>query len=516
MVGLSAALFLARQGIDTLLVERHEDISQHPRAQATSPRTMELLRPLGLEPEVRAAETPNARYGNILQVESLAGAERGWFDGPFRTEQNGVSATGWTLIGQDRLEPILAKHAVAAGSDLRFGTELLSCHQDDDGVDAVLRNPDGTETSVRADYLIAADGNRSAIRTNLGIGTHGRDVFGRQMIILFRADLTEYVAGREFFLCFVSNSNVHGVLGQLGATDTDRWCLALSLQPGERHENYSAERCAELIRSAVGNPDIAVTVDNVDSWEIAARVADRFRDRRIFLAGDSAHIMPPTGGFGGNFGVQDAHNLAWKLAMVLNGSAGPELLDTYERERLPLADVVAEQGVIRYLQRSGLDEAAAARHRPESTVLFGHNYAAAVADLDVLLEDPTEPSARPGTRAPDLMLRRDGEEISVHDLMLGGFVLLAADDRWREAARTATARTGAGIDAKIIGSDVAPAGGTSFTDRYQVSDQGAVLIRPDGYIAWRSADLPADPAGALTSELRRTLWRVTEPEDALR
>ncbi|SDL65312.1 putative polyketide hydroxylase [Lentzea albidocapillata subsp. violacea] len=497
MAGLSMALFLAQQGVRSLLVERHPSISPHPRAQAASPRTMELLRPLGLEDEVRAAETPNARYGNILQVSSLAGDELGDFDGPFRHETNGASATGWTLIGQDRLEPILAARAAELGADLRFGTELVRHRQDDDGVTAVIRDASG-ERTVRAGYLIAADGNRSSIRDGLGITTSGRGVLGRQMIILFQAALQDHVRGREFFLCFVSNPQVHGVLGQLDADAAGRWVLAPSLQPGQTHEDFTDADCVELVRAAAGDPGLEVEIENVDSWEIAERVADGFRSGRVFLVGDSAHLMPPTGGFGGNLGVQDAHNLAWKLALVLRGAAAAALLDSYEAERLPIAIAVAEQAVIRYLQRSGLDQEIAARHRPESTVLFGHVYGAEPgAGLDDLIEDPLLQRGLPGTRAPHL------ESCGVHDLMRGNFVLLTANgERWRSAVSTATAATGIAIDAHSVETD-------EFTTRYEIGETGAVLVRPDGFVAWRWTERPDEAAAELTGRLRHACGFAT-------
>ncbi|MEW2608841.1 FAD-dependent monooxygenase [Streptomyces sp. NPDC047880] len=511
MVGLAQALFLARQGIRPLLVERHAEISAHPRAQAASPRTMELLRALGLEEAVRARENPHAQYGDILQAESLTGKELGRFDGPFRFDRHEVGTTGWTLIGQDRLEPVLRERAEQLGADIRFATEMTGFTQDADGVTAVLRSAgDGAERTVRARYLVAADGSRAPIRTSLGIGHHGPGVFGGQMNIVFHAGLDPYVAGRTFFLCFVSNPTVKGVLGKLGGADSDRWVLAPSLPPGADHRGFGTEECVELVRAAVGVPGLPVTVESATSWEIAAWVADRFRSGRVLLAGDCAHVMPPTGGFGGNMGIQDAHNLAWKLARVLRGQAGPGLLDTYEQERAPVAEFTVDQGVIRYLQRSGLDEAAAARHRPESTVLFGHVYRSdavlreAGDDDTAVVEDPTAPTGRPGTRAPHLPLVREGKDVALHDLLDGDFWLLTGPDgtAWQEPAAAL------GLSFHRVGAEESPEVVERFLGRYGVEETGAVLVRPDGFIAWRSGGAVGEPAGALTAALDAVLRRA--------
>ncbi|MFD4790057.1 FAD-dependent monooxygenase [Streptomyces sp. NPDC058459] len=515
MVGLAQALFLARQGIRPLLVERHSHVSAHPRAQAASPRTMELMRALGLEERVRAQENPHAQYGDILQVESLAGAELGRFDGPFRHDPNEVGTTGWTLIGQDRFEPVLLAKAGELGADIRFGTELVGYEQDADGVTAVLRDlRDGSETTVRASYLVAADGVRSPVREGLGIGTHGQGVFGRQMNIIFRASLDEYVDGRRFFLCFVSNDRVKGVLGRLDGGD--RWVLAPSLPPQETHAEFSEEECVDMVRAAVGVPDLGVEVETVSSWEIAARVADRFRYGRVFLAGDSAHVMPPTGGFGGNMGVQDAHNLAWKLALVLRDRAGAGLLDSYEEERFPVAEFTVEQGVIRYLQRSGLDAEVAARHRSETTVLFGHVYRSGAvlaepgADDDgATVEDPAQPSGRPGTRAPHFTLRTDGRDRPLHDVLTGDWLLLTGPDAglWERAAGGASRLTGVGIACHRVGAEEPAEVAEDFLKKYGITASGAALVRPDGFLAWRSAEQPADPAVELSAVVHRLLSR---------
>ncbi|WP_326695858.1 FAD-dependent monooxygenase [Streptomyces sp. NBC_01754] len=493
MVGLAAALFLAQQGV----------------------RTMELMRALGLEGAVRAQENPHAQYGDILQAESLAGTELGRFDGPFRHDPTEVGTTGWTLIGQDRFEPVLRARAEELGADIRFATELVRFTQDADGVDAVLRDAEGAERRVRARYLVAADGFRTPVRESLGIGHHGQGVFGRQMNVIFHADLDPYVAGRKFFLCFVSNPKVKGVLGKLGGDGSDRWVLAPSLPPEDSHREYDTEACVELVRAAVGAADLPVTVESSSSWEIAAWVADRFRSGRVLFAGDCAHVMPPTGGFGGNMGVQDAHNLAWKLALVLRGQAGPGLLDTYEQERAPVAEFTVEQGVIRYLQRSGLDEEVAARHHPENTVLFGHLYRSGTVlteegpDDGAPVEDPTLPSGRPGTRAPHLPLHRAGRAAPLHDLLDGDFWLLVAPggEAWEAAAAHVRTATGLALAFHRVGEQEPPEVTERFLSSYGVGRGGAVLIRPDGFIAWRTPEPPPSPADELSTVFARLLHR---------
>ncbi|MFC3576022.1 FAD-dependent monooxygenase [Streptomyces yaanensis] len=518
MVGLAQALFLAQQGIRPLVVERHAEISAHPRAQAASPRTMELMRALGLEEAVRANENPHAHYGDVLQAESLAGAELGRFDGPFRHDPADVGSTGWTLIGQDRFEPVLRARAEELGADIRFATEMTDFTQDDEGVTVVLRDlregAGAAERTVRARYLIAADGFRARARDRLGIGHHGQGVFGRQMNIVFHADLDPYVAGRTFFLCFVSNDRVKGVLGKLGGEDSDRWVLAPSLPPGTSHEEYGTEDCVALVRAAVGVPDLPVRIESATSWEIAAWVADRFRSGRVLLAGDCAHVMPPTGGFGGNMGVQDAHNLAWKLALVLRGQAGPALLDSYEQERALIAEFTVDQGVIRYLQRSGLDEAAAARHRPETTVLFGHVYRSGAVlgedgpDDGAPVEDPTTPSGRPGTRAPHVPVVRAGKEVPLHDLLDGGFWLLTGPDGGAWESACSAVGLPSGVAFHRVGAEEPAQTVERFLARYGIGASGAVLVRPDGFIAWRTAHLPPRPARTLSEVVDRVLART--------
>ncbi len=249
-------------------------------------------------------------------------------------------------------------------------------------------------------------------------------------------------------------------------------------------------------------------------WNACAEWADRLQDGRVFLVGDAAHNMPPTGGFGGNTGVQDGHNLAWKLALVLEGVAGPELLATYDAERRPVAELTVEQAYTRYVLRLapelGKDDLQPLV--PEAAVELGYRYrvGAVVPEVDgddAMVEDPATPSGRPGTRAPHLALIRAGTPISVLDLMGRNFVLLAGGEGepWRTAAASVGPRLGIAVDAYRVGDgDLVDEAGR-FEELYDTGPAGAVLIRPDGFVAWRTRAADDDPEAVLTATLARVL-----------
>ncbi len=261
--------------------------------------------------------------------------------------------------------------------------------------------------------------------------------------------------------------------------------------------DMSDESCVEYVREALGAPDLAVEIENVQQWNACAEYAERFREGRIFLAGDAAHNMPPTGGFGGNTGVADAHNLVWKLAYVLDGSAGPALLDTYDVERRPVGELTTEQAYTRYVVRLDpeLGKEDIQPFVPDPPIELGHRYhsSAVVAEEDddgSLHENPHEPSGRPGTRAPHVAL--DGG--STLDLFGRGFVVLSPAEQWCRAAEAAS------VAAHRI---KAPA----FAEVYGTGTEGAVLVRPDGFIAWRSRGLHDEPESVLTGALAQVLAR---------
>ncbi|GAA4608350.1 putative polyketide hydroxylase [Actinoplanes octamycinicus] len=496
LVGLSSALFLARQGVSCVLVERHPGTSVHPRAVGYYPRTMELLRQAGLEERALKAAAGFAGHRTRAGVESLAG--RTTFS---RTEMDEddldtVTPCRLLLLTQDRLEPLLRARAEELGADLRFATTLTSFTQDPSGVDAVLTDEQtGQRLRIRADYLIGADGPRSPVREALGIPRTGRGVISRHVSIAFYADMAPVLDGRRFSVVHVGNDRVRGILVHDDTLREGTLIVGYDPERGESLEDFTDSRCAELVRAAIGVDDIDVRIRSRFPWDMAESTATRYVDGRVLLAGDAAHVIPPTGGYGANTGIADAHNLAWKLAAVLAGTAGPELLETYDSERRPVGAFAAAQGALQLAVRSG--------QRPDAVVhdaqavTMGYRY-------PVPGVEPAGLPAEPGTRAPHVWLRRDGAESSTLDLFGAGFTVLAAGpgDRWTEAARSAAAVTGVRIDACAIDTD-------EFRRAYRLETGEAVLVRPDGFVAWRSPAGPADPAKALLAAVRGVLFPAT-------
>src|SRR5690349_16022156 len=341
-VGLTASMLLSRLGVRSLLVERHPGTSIHPKARGINSRTMEIFRQVGVEDAVRAAGLAPGRSGFIVWTRSLAGEElERRTPARSRPEAEQASPVIRCLCAQDDLEPVLRAHAESLGPGaLRFGTELTGFSQHDDDVVVTLRDARG-EQQIRARYLIAADGARSRVRESLGIAMRGNAGIYRSINILLHADLTPWVADRPAALYFVEQPGLKATF--LTINGANRWGFLINNLPLNGADDYPPERCAAVVRQAAGVPDLSVEILGAVPWVAAAQVAERYRDGRVFLAGDAAHHMPPTGGFGMNTGVQDAHNLAWKLAAVLEGWACPALLDTYDAERRPFGEFVTQQ-----------------------------------------------------------------------------------------------------------------------------------------------------------------------------
>ncbi|WP_225727276.1 MULTISPECIES: FAD-dependent monooxygenase [unclassified Nocardia] len=499
LVGLSAAVFLAWHDIPVVLVEKHAGSSLHPRAIGYTTRTLELFRATGIAvPESLQGISAPRR----ARVESLAGTwfeEYPWTPGGEQPDIE-YSPAHATAIPQDRLEPILRQRATDLGADLRPRTELIGFTQDDDGVSAILRRrDDGVEYRLRAQYSVAADGADSPIREALGIARSGEGLLSTQRSILFTAPIDHYLE-RGVVQFEVEQPDFKGFL----TTYSDgRWVLML----GDDLDR-DVEEQRELVRKAIGRNDIPIDLITTGRWRLAALIADRFAMGRVFLAGDAAHQLPPNrGGFGANTGIEDVHNLAWKLAAVLRGQAAPALLDTYDAERRAIANLRHEQIFARADYKAYLKT-------PESeapilddiAIELGQLYRSSAvigagSDLPPA-QRPDQWSGQPGTRAPHLRIQLGDKEISTLDLFGHRWVLLSADERWSAAARAAE-RVGVPTAFVHLGADVKPLESNAFEDTYGIEATGATLVRPDGYIAWRSAAAPLDPVAALTDVLRR-------------
>jgi putative polyketide hydroxylase len=520
-VGLTASLLLSQHSVRSLLVERHSGTATLPKARGINARTMEMYRQMGVETAIREAGMP-PRFGSmIVWAESLAGNEINRIK-PGRGSAANSAITPVTNCGcaQDDFEPVLRRYAEAAAPDgVRFNMELTEIRYDSDEVNGTLTDRStGTPFPFRARYLIAADGAQSGTRKKLGVRMIGeRDVYD-SVNILFRADLTQWTAERPAPLYFIEQPELRGTF--LTINGTDRWSfLVHSLkQYGYTPADFTPERCTAIIRQAAGVPDLRVEVLGVGAWTASAVVADRYRDGPIFLTGDAAHEMPPTGGFGLNTGVQDVHNLAWKLAAVLRGQAQPSLLDTYEMERRPLAELITKNSLLNALSmgrtaRQNTAKLPRSEFLNEQGLIFGPHYVSSAVIPDgtapPIAADPITqylPSAHPGCRAPHVWLSRNGERLSTIDLFGPRFVLLAGPSGlpWREAANRQSQLT---LTTCIIGQDVEDSDG-QWLSAYGVEESGAVLVRPDGYVAWRVARLPDDPAGALAAALEELLGQT--------
>lgn len=536
LVGLANAMFLAHHGVETLSVEKHEGTAIHPRAGYFHLRTIELMRVAGIESRVRAAALQLYEPdGGLNAVETLAGREIANYIPNINAGVADVSPARRLFMPQQVLEPILLERARELGARFEYATELVRLEQDADGVTATVRDIHTlVERTIRAQYLVACDGNRSPIREDLDIAMRGHGLLSRSVTIYFRADCSHALRGRNLGVIYVHNPQVRGFF-RLEKTGLGGFLVVFTVgdinEPGARYvaDIATDELAVQMVREAVGEPDLEVHVEDVDKWRAVADVADTFQAGRVFLAGDAAHTMPPTGGFGGNTGIQDAHNLAWKLALVIKGQADPVLLDSYDAERQPAGAQAVEQAYNRYVLRSdpdlgleGVQEAI-----PDIHVEFNrYRSQAALPDADDVDDgapdiNPRQSFGRPGTRAPHVVLERGDELVSTLDLFGNGFVLLAGPDGggWLDAARTASETAGVDVTAFLVeragGSgalvDRPDDGVAPFWTAYGIEPSGASLVRPDGYVGWRHAAHGPDAAERLGAAVGAILGRSVEP-----
>ncbi len=446
----------------------------------------------------------------------------------------GVSPTFGCTTSQEVLEPVLLRCSRQFNlGQVRFSSELTTFIQDGFGISATLLDREqGEQTQVRAQYLIGADGAHSRVREVLGIPMVGPGEMDHTMNILFQTDLSCRVADRSINLAFIQHPDAPGIL--LPIDGVHRWVFQAFYSPaaGQRAEDFMPERCMTLVRTAVGVPDLPVKVLRAAPWSSAARVAARFRQGRVFLAGDAAHQMPPAGGFGMNTGMQDVQNLAWKLAAVLGGWAGPALLETYEREREPVDRWTTEQTLrnLTSIRRvgTGATEKDTSMHEGrqelfhEQGLIFGAAYESATVLPDGTappeVTNPVTdyaPTAHPGCRAPHIWLERAGQRLSTLDLFGTSFVLLAGrtGTAWCQAAAKVAHARRLPVHAFTVGAQgglVDPGG--SWATTYGVEQDGAVLVRPDGHVAWRARSCVTNPVETLQGVLASMLGEMASQE----
>ncbi|EXJ80604.1 hypothetical protein A1O3_06887 [Capronia epimyces CBS 606.96] len=538
IVGLSASLFLSSHGVESLLVERHASTSIHPRARGLNRRTMELYRELGIDEAVRAAGASLAPSWGIYHgssiVEVVEGLTRKERSEPRKLPGAAFSSSLGPVEGirgtQDMIEPVLLTAARDRGGDLRFNTECLTLEQDANGVSATLRDRSrNVELTVHAAYVIAADGAGSPVRRQLGVQTTGAGTLGHLLNILFEADLGELVRGREISMCSVDRPEVRGLFTAIN--NRERWVfhLAYDSQKGQRIEDFPPDRCQELIKIALGLPDVELEIKSILPWEPTVRVAETFQHGRVFLAGDAAHQMPPWGGQGATTGIADVHNLAWKLAAVLHGQATASLLGTYDAERHPIGRLVAEESGAAsdkyglFSMQKNIPAILGLVRRLPRLPGYGYVYASEAVwteDTTPLLWRMTRllPSVSQvlglcgsaGSRSPHIWVEHQGRRVSTLDLLGKRFVIIAGADGngWCEAAPRVASYLALDIVAYCAGPAcelVAPEG--AWESAAGISIRGATLIRPDGFVAWRAWGIPPDIDQKLEDVLKHVLCR---------
>jgi 2-polyprenyl-6-methoxyphenol hydroxylase-like FAD-dependent oxidoreductase len=536
-VGLGAALELARFGVPTVLVDKHESTSWHPKTRNLNTRTMEIARGWGeaVYRRLRGIDTPPGWKSPIRFLRTATGEEVGaiesrGFEGPGPD----VSPAEPIMSSQELIEEILLDAVRATALvDVRFSTEVTGLvagggHGDDHAAVAVRDRRTGATETLAGPALVAADGAASTIRAELGLAMDGDRDLLHIVNCYFRADIERHLGDRRGVLFFVSNDRVNGVLQPLDGAG--RWLCQIGVGAAEHSlEVFTRERARDWIRAAVGVDDLEPEVLSLGLWKLNATVVERLVQGRVVLCGDAAHQFPPTGGLGVNTGLQGMHNAMWKLAYAVQGRAGWPLVATYDAERREVAREIAAQSLQNSINVGRINAAAVAGAdsglSAEQVVAESHRYGnhlgvelgAAYASAAVVPDGTSPPavgdayadyapSATPGCRAPHVWLGPAGG-LSTLDLVGTGFALLAAPagGDWRSAAAGAAGELGVPVDCYVAGGPGLRDGGR-FAPAYGLEAGGATLVRPDGHVAWRQATGPAD-GPALAGTLRRVLAR---------
>jgi 2,4-dichlorophenol 6-monooxygenase len=562
--GLTASIMLSDYGIEHLLVERHDSTSELPKAHYLNPRTMEILRQFGIADDVYAQGIPLSDMSKVEWRTTLTGDSP--FDGTqlFEMECFGAgdstseyrrnSVCPPTNLPQLRLEPVLRAQAQARNIDgVKFGHELLTLTHDDQGVKAEVRElMTGELHSVHAEYVVGADGGKT-LGQLLGIAMIGPSRIFETITAHISADLSAWWNEGVIISHFLPSGGRLVPMGPTWGPTSQEWTAHFAVLPGEPVPDDATivSKIGELIGT-----DVDIKVKRISHWWAESTIAERYRDGRVLLVGDSAHRLPPTTGLGLNTGIQDVHNLAWKLAAVLRGVASPRLLDSYGAERQPVGLRNVEWAMFAAQNHLAIDagfglipfplppevnqlifsgffadglvgEARRARFRTivatqciefcAQELEMGYAYAGGALISDGSTSstgDPLgqlyQPTTRPGHRLPHVWLEHADNRLSTHDLVgRDDAVVLITGTRggeWVAAAAEVAEKLGVSIATAQIGSthhDV----DSRWATVCEIEEDGAILVRPDNHVAWRSLSSEEQPSLALAAAVEVVLAR---------
>ncbi|WP_416427763.1 FAD-dependent monooxygenase (plasmid) [Pseudomonas sp. App30] len=563
--GATAALALATYGVRVRVITMFNYLANSPRAHITNQRAMEVFRDLGIEEMVRKVATPWEDMGDTLITTSLVGEElarmRTWGSGEARKgDYIKGSPCPMADIIQPLMEPILVQHAAERGAQFSFNTEYLSHVQDDDGVTSTLKDVlTGREYTVRSRFLVGADGARSKVAEHIELPIEGEMARAGTAYVIFNADLSRYVAHRPSVLQWIANP-VAGFgeigLGLLRAVRPwNQWIAGWGFDMSKGEPDFTPEHVLQRIRTLVGDPELEVEIEKNSTWYVNQAYANYYSKGRVHCAGDAVHRHPPSSGLGSNTSVQDGFNLAWKLAYVIKGYAGPGLLESYSLERQPVGKQIvkrANQSRADYApfkecfrMNQGVDtiEQLVQRVRDpspegvktrqllqEALELKDYEFNAQGVELNQRYESKAvvvdqaageevwgqdkqlflQATTRPGAKIPHAWLvDKNGLRTSTLDVTgKGKFSLVTglAGQAWVHAARE--------LNLPFLRTVVVGEPGTA--DAYfdwqrarEVHEAGAILVRPDGYIAWRQSDAVWSDGDAL-GQLRIAIEAVLD------
>ncbi len=565
--GAATAALLSTYGIENMAINRYRWLANTPRAHITNQRALEVLRDLGEEVEAEAYlyGTPQDLMGENVFCESLAGEElgrmRSWGKHPLsRAEHQLSSPTTEIDLPQTYMEPLLFKTACSRGTQARMSTEYIAHVQDAEGVTTTCRDRlTGKDFTVRSKYLVGADGGNSKVAEHAGLPFAGRMGVAGSMNIIFKADLTKYVAHRPSVLYWVlqPGSNVGGIgMGLVRMVRPwNEWLINWGYDITQPVPNVDNAFATKVARDLIGDPDIDIEITSVSTWTVNNMYATQMSKGRVFCMGDATHRHPPSNGLGSNTSIQDGFNLAWKLAYVIRGQAGPGLLESYSAERAPVAKQIvtrANQSIEEFgpifkalgllesidpvkmqqnmearcddspeaeKQRAAIREAIAykvyefdahgvdmnQRYHSDAVVTDGQPEPAYARDPEL----HHQPTTWPGAHLPHVWLYgAGGKKSSTLDLAgQGRFAIFTGigGEGWIEAARIVGKELGIDFNCHVIGPRQAwedYAG--DWANAREVSDSGIVLTRPDQHVGWRRETVAADPA----AELRRVMTSI--------